>query len=164
MIRSTRFNSNRSYLNGFSLVEVLIALLLLSISLVPMMDALNSGIHSARVYGEYSYQHHHLRSRMEEVLAESYTSLYSAAKNVNDASIGSSFSDAGGVAHRRLVYLSYYDLANTDGDNDPFTIQDPNTDADANPYTGNETDIAMLWVRVELEGTNHSLETLVGVQ
>ena len=43
-----------------------------------------------------------------------------------------------------LIYLSLYD-----GDN---------LDADDNAFTGTEADL--LWIRVDIEGTVHSLETI----
>jgi hypothetical protein len=74
--------------------------------------------------------------------------------------VPTSYSDAAGAADRVLVFLSYYDVADSDGDHDPFTLADPNTDGDNNPYTGTTPHIALLWVRCELEGTNVAFETL----
>ena len=54
------------------------------------------------------------------------------------------YSDAAGTPDRRRVFLSRYD-----GDDDP---------ADGDPFTG--VDAGLLWIRVEIEGTNLSLERL----
>jgi len=53
-----------------------------------------------------------------------------------------------------LVYLSLYDA-----DANPFTITDPNTDSDNDPYTG--TTANLLWLKVQTEGSNQALETLI---
>jgi hypothetical protein len=81
---------------------------------------------------------------MEEVLARSFAEL--AAEEVAAGGAPSAYSDGAGAPDRRLVLLSRYDGDNADGDDDPFTGKDA----------------GLLWVRVEIEGTDHVLETLTG--
>ena len=97
---------------------------------------------------------------MEQVLAEPFTNLLSAAATAGSSTTASSYSDTAGNAQRRVVYLSFYDAANTDADNDPFTILDANSDADNNPYTGSDVVIDLLWLRVEIENSTQNFETL----
>ena len=57
-------------------------------------------------------------------------------------------------ACRQLVYIALYD-----GDADPFTLIDPDTDADSDLYTGSTSDL--LWLRVATEGSAQGIELLV---
>ncbi len=70
--------------------------------------------------------------------------MESAAIVAGSHTVATSLSDAMGVANRRVVFLSKYD-----GDN---------ADSDSNPFTGMDEDL--LWVRVEIENTSYSYETL----
>ncbi len=128
---------------GFSYVEVLVATVILTLSLVPALDALQTGIIGSRVGASLTQVHVRLRSKMEAVLAKPFTTLQSAEAAA--AGGPSTYSDAIGSPGRRLVFLSRYD-----GDD---------ADADGDPTTG--TDVGLLKVRVELEATPHMLETLV---
>jgi Tfp pilus assembly protein PilV len=134
---------SRSDARGFSYVEVLVATVILTLSLVPALDALQTGILGGGVDSSLTQVHVRLRSKMEAVLAKPFTALQSA--EVAAASGPSTYSDAVGTPGRRLVFLSRYD-----GDD---------ADADGDPTTG--TDAGLLKVRVELEATPHTLETLV---
>ena len=144
---------------GISYVEVLVAIVLVAITLVPALEALQSGIKGADIHEDYVVDHYQLVSKFEEVLAKPFGTLLNESAAVGNSATASSYSDAGGTANRRIVYLSYYDAGDSDGDGDPFTILDANTDGDNNPYTG--TDIGLLWVSAEIEGTVHTMETLV---
>ena len=55
------------------------------------------------------------------------------------------YSDAAGTESRRLVFLARYDGDDGDGDKDPFT----------------GTDAGLLWVRVTIEDSPRSLETVI---
>ena len=145
---------------GISLVEVLVATVLLAVALVPMLDALQTGIQGAAIHESAATDHYQLLARMEEVLAEPFSNLQSAAAAAGNKNTPTSYSDVPGVPQRRLVYLSFYDAANSDADNDPFTIADANSDADNDPYTGTDVDIDLLWVHVEIEGSVQIRETL----
>lgn len=148
------------YQRGLSYVEVIIAAALIAIALVPMLEALQSGIQGAGIHQSLTTDHYQLKAKMEEVLAEPFTNLLSAAAAAGNKTTPTSYSDSAGSSQRRLVYLSFYDAGDTDGDTDPFTILDANTDADNNPYTGTDVVIDLLWVRIEIENSVQAFETL----
>lgn len=129
---------------GYSYVEILLATILIAISLIPASEALHTAMAGARVSESYSVQHYHLVAKMEEVLADSYLNLETEATAVGSATVATAYSDAPASTDRRVVFLSAYDADDADGDNDPFTGTDP----------------GILWVRVELEGTVQSFESL----
>ena len=130
--------------DGLTLVEVLITMVLLTVLLVPAMQALRTSVTGANVHGELADNHFRLTSRMEELLVEPFGDLQDAAVAAGGPGIPTSYSDAAGPPGRLIVYLSRYDGDNADGDNDPFT----------------GTDDGLLWIRVEAEGTVHDLHTL----
>lgn len=137
-----RSEPRRGGSSGFSYTEVLVASLLLAVSLVPALEALQtatlgSGIHASRVVA-----HRLLTAKMEEVLAERFASLEAAEVAAGGAP--TAYSDPVASPDRRLVYLSRYDGDNADADGDFFT----------------GTDDGLLWVRVEIEGTSLALESL----
>ena len=131
--------------SGISYIEVLIAVALIAISLTPMMDAIRTATISASVHEDAAVQHLHLIAMLEDVLAEPFASLDAAATAAGSESVLTTYSDLAGSTNRRLVFLSLYDGDNADTDNNPFT----GTDAD------------LLWVRVEIEGTVQTIETLI---
>ena len=130
--------------SGLTLVEVLVAMALLAVLLVPAMHALQTGIIGADVHSDIAASHFRLTSRLEELLAEPFVDLSDAAIAAGAPTTATSFSDAAGPPGRLLVYLSLYDGDNADADSDPFT----GTDAD------------LLWIRVDIEDTVHTLETI----
>jgi len=133
------------YHYGFSYIEILIATFLIAITLVPAINSLQTGIQSTGTHRSTLENHLNLKSKMEDVLAQSFTALDTEAQLIGDPTIASLvYSDAVGTPNRRLVYLSRYDGDNLDGDNDPFTGKDP----------------GLIWVRVEIEATPDSLQTL----
>ena len=142
MIESRRFRSRQS---GITYVEVLIAAALIAVSLVPMMDAVRTATISAGVHEEAAVQNLHLIAILEDVLAEPFSSLETAATAAGSESTLTSYSDLAGSSNRRLVFLSLYDGDNADTDNDPFTGPDQ----------------GLMWVRVEVEGTSQAIETLI---
>ena len=129
---------------GLTLVEVLVAIVLLSILLVPAMRALQTGVVGADVHTDVTVNNRRLTSRLEELLAEPFVDLSNAAIAAGAPTTASSYSEAVGPPGRLLVYLSFYDGDNADADNDPFT--------------GTDTDL--LWVRVDIEDTVLSLQTI----
>jgi len=130
--------------HGLTLVEVLITIVLLAIVLVPAMRALQTGVIGAGVHGDVAASHYRLTSRLEELLAEPFANLSDAALAAGTQTTASSYSDPAGPTGRLLVYLSPYDGDNADADNDPFTGTDPN----------------LLWIRVDIEDTVQSLQTI----
>ncbi len=138
---------------GFSYIEVLVALFILSIAAVPAMEALQSGIQGASIHKQTTQQHYALLAKMENVLADSYVNLLSAAQAAGNPTTATSYSDPGGQSDRVIVYLSLYDA-----DANPFTLTDPDNDGDANIYTGDTS--YLLWIKVELENSHHAFESL----
>jgi prepilin-type N-terminal cleavage/methylation domain-containing protein len=131
---------------GFSLVEVLLATVILLLALVPAIEALSSASHGAGVQQSEVQLHFQLREKMAQILAEAFQSLDQEAQSIASPSSASVvYSDPPGIRYRRRVYLSRYDADNADGDNDPFT----------------GIDAGLLWVRVDTEHTAYVLETLV---
>ena len=143
--------------SGLTYVEVLVATVLLAIVLVPAIEALHTGLLGSRVQATVLSERYSVLARMESVLAEPFASLTAAAANAGDAKTPTSYSDPAGPADRLLVFIALYDADNADGDNDVFTIPDPNVDGDNNPYTGY---LGLLWVRTEVAGSVTAVETL----
>lgn len=129
---------------GLTLVEVLVAMALLTVLLVPAMRALQTSVTGADVHGDLASAHFRLTSRLEELLAEPFADLSDAAIAAGAPTTATSYSDAAGPPGRLLVYLSFYDGDNADADNDPFTGTDPD----------------LLWIRVDIEDTVHTLQTI----
>lgn len=127
---------------GLSYVEVLVATVLLALALVPALEALQIGVLAGSVHESEATLHAHLVAKLEEVLAEPFVDLELEA--LAAAGNPTSYSDSTGSSDRRLVFLAGYDGDDADGDGDPFTGPDP----------------GLVWVRVEIEGTAHALETL----
>ena len=143
--------------SGLTYVEVLIAAVLIAVALVPATQALRTGMLSAEVHSSAVEQHYAVLARIEEVLAEPYSILTSAASVAGDYKTPTSYSDTGGTPGRVVVYIALYDANDADGDGNVHTVPDPNVDGDNNPYTDYS---GPLWVRAEVEGSVVGLETL----
>jgi len=129
---------------GLTLVEVLVSVVLLAILLVPAMQALQTGVVGAEVHSDIAASNARITSRIEELLSEPFEDLASAATAAGAPTVASSYSEVSGTPGRLLVYLSAYD-----GDN---------ADADSNPFTGTDSDL--LWIRVDIEDSVFTLQTL----
>lgn len=143
--------------SGLTYVEVLIATVIIVVALVPALDALHTEMLGTQIYRSSSTEHYAAAARMEELLAEQYGALVSAAAAAGDQLTPSSYSDAPATPNRRLVFLGLYDADNADGDNDSFTVPDPNLDGDNDPFTGFN---GLVWVRVAIDGSAATLESL----
>lgn len=138
---------NRRRVEGASYVEVLVAMTILAVALVPAVDALRGGAMGADISVSRTQLHYRLAGRLEDLLAEPFDALDAEALAVGDPNVASLvYSDTVATPNRRLVYLSRYD-----GDD-----VDP---SDGDPFTG--VDEGLLWIRVEIEGTSLGLERLV---
>lgn len=133
--------------SGLSYTEVLVATLLIVIMLVPAIEAMQSGIRSGEVHAELARNQYRMISKMEQTLAQSFSELLVQADLVANPTvlIPAPYSDTPGTAFRRLVFLSRYDGDDADGDSDPFT----------------GTDTGLLWLRVSMENSRHSLQTVI---
>ena len=125
--------------HGFSYIEVLIAIVIIAVCLVPALDALQYGVRAAGTQRSYTINQQQLKTRFEEVLANSFATLDAAAMLAGNspASTVAAYSDAAGTADRLLVTLYRYDGSAATG-----------------------TDTGLLWINVAIEGSNLSLNTL----
>lgn len=130
---------------GISYVETLLAVTVLAVALVPALKMLQTAFSGSAVQESVLLLQQQIASRMDDVLAEPFSSLDDAAAAAGSETVPSSYSEPDGSVDRTVVYLSRYD-----GDN---------ADADGNPFTG--TDAGILWVRVAVENTPYELTTLV---
>lgn len=129
---------------GFSYVEVLVAMTLIAVALVPAMNALRVGVTAAGVHEQETVRTFELAGRMEQVLSQSFFDLDTAAAVAGSAVVPTSFSDLAGTEDRLVVFIAGYDADDADADGDPFT----------------GVDSGVLWVRVAIENTQHVLTTL----
>ena len=125
------------------MVEVLATVALLALAMGPALLALQSALQTADADLNATANDYRVLELMEQIAAAPFESAATAAAGV---ATPSSYSDPVGTPDRRIAYIAEYDIDNADADNDPFT--------------GTESD--MLWVRVEIAGTVHALETLKG--
>lgn len=130
--------------HGFSYVEVMIATVLMAITLAPALEALQSGIATAREQQTAAATRYRIQSLFEEVLSQSFDELEAEAKAKNNPNLASVFSDSSGDDQRK-VYLSNYDGDNADSDDDGFTGMDDD----------------LLWVKIEITDVAYTLETLI---
>ena len=130
--------------SGVSYVEVLIAVLLITIALVPMMEALQPGLQGSQLIRQQSERHFALKGKLESVLAEAFTDLDAAATAAGAATIATSYSDLGAsVPHQLFIWR--YDIDDADNDGDVFT--------------GGESDL--LWLRIASVDGSYSIQTLL---
>ena len=134
----------KRHARGALYAEVLVAVAIVAIALVPAADAIYAGLRSSEYFASSTDEHFVIVGRMEEVLAQPFAALEAAALAAGGPGIATTYSDPAGPG-RRLVYLAYYDADDADADSDPFTGTEPD----------------LLWVRVEIEGTSRGLETLL---
>ncbi len=163
MISCCIFHGRASRQSGLSYVEILLAVVLLAVALVPALQAVQTGIQSATIHEEISVQNFSLMSKMQAMRANKFYNLIISADDAGGFGLASDYSDPAGQKDRLLVYLSYYDADDEDGDSNVFTIIDPDSDGDGNPYTSIDPDppISLIWVRVAVEATEHELTTLI---
>ena len=157
MKSSAHFSRTTHHQTGLTYVEVLIAMVLIAVALVPALEALRTGMLGTEIVQSSTSQHYAVTARMEEMLGEQHGALVAAAALAGHPMTPSSYSDPVGIPDRRLVYVALYDADNLDGDGDVFTVLDPNLDGDSDPYTGFT---GLVWVRVELEGSVTAFESL----
>jgi type II secretory pathway pseudopilin PulG len=144
----SRFKKNHR-MAGLTYVEVLVATALIAISLIPAIEALQPATQGMSIHETRTLRHYELTAMLEDVLANPFSELDTEAVAINDPTVASTtYSDAPATNNRRLVYLSRYDADNADGNGDFF---------DAGMDEG------LLWVRVEIEGTDQAIESLTSV-
>ena len=102
---------------GFTYFEVILAMFILAVAIVPAMEALQSGVQGAGIHQSLTQQHYAVTKRMETLMIEPFSALLSAAQAATNASTPSSYSDPAGQTDRLVVLLALYDA-----DADPFTL------------------------------------------
>jgi hypothetical protein len=131
--------------SGLSYVEVLVAVVLLAVFLLPVLESLQPAILGTSVSETHVQDQLRLQSRFEDVMSEPFSALEAAAAAAGSPTDATGYSDVAGTEDRLLVYIWAYDGDNDDGDNNPFT----------------GTDEGLLWVRVVTEDSGHVRESLV---
>ena len=130
---------------GFSYVEVLLSAVLVTVLLVPALQALQTGITGSDNSSAASRQLR-LRAKMEEVLARPFAKLYAEtylAGGNTTSSVSAAFSDAVGQTERRVVVLYRYN-------------------ASTNALSGDDTGLLFVSVHYEADGSAGALSTLIG--
>ena len=144
-LKPHKLKSNRPsrclYQSGLSLVEILIAVLIVTAAVVPVTDAIRGGISATEQDSIATINHYRLSGKMEEVLAQPFAILDEESSKVPTPA---SYSDPLGTIDRRIVYIRPYDGDDHDKDNDPFTGTDP----------------GLLWISVEIENRIDAIQSL----
>lgn len=127
--------------SGISYVEVLVAVIIIALSIIPVSNAIRGGLQGASIDVETTANHFRLVGKLEEVLAEPFATLNAQAAGTT---LPTAYSDPVNTVDRRLVYIAGYDGDNADADNDPFTGADD----------------GLLFVRVEIATSSAAMQAL----
>lgn len=123
---------------GFTYIEIIITIAVITVSLVPIMDSIRTSTLSSEHHQSHVVQQWHNFGKMEEVLAEPFARLSEAAEEAGgNGTTPTNYSDDEDTDVRGLVYLSHYDV---DGD-------------------GNQD--LVVKVKTMIEGSDQTLESLV---
>jgi prepilin-type N-terminal cleavage/methylation domain-containing protein len=95
--------------HGFSLVEIMVAVVLLAICAVPMGDAISSGLRASTAGVDRARELRCLRLTMETVLAEPFQKLTNAARNQGQVSGYVPPADAVCAGIARTVSIYWYE-------------------------------------------------------
>ncbi len=139
MSRIAIMRSRAAQICGFSYVEVLVATLIMAVCVPAALDALSGGVSVARAGTSHTVNQQRIKSRLEEVLANRFTTLDAAAMAAGNSpgAVVPGYSDASGTPDRLIVNLYRYD----------GTVP-------------TATDSGLLWVKVSIEGSVLALNTL----
>lgn len=124
---------------GISYVETIVALLIIAVALVPALEALRPGLAGAASQRAYTVSQQRLKARLEEVLANDFPTLDTAAMAAGNNATATvpAYSDASGTPDRLLATIYRYDGAGQTA-----------------------TDSGLLRIKVAIEGSALALETL----
>ena len=136
--------NRRNREQGFTYVEVIVAVIILLLALIPAINTIRDSLAVSRGQRSLVANNYAVFSKMEYVLAQPFPSLSQAAAAAGASTTPTSYSDPVAAPDRRLVFLAPYDGDNEDSDNDPFTGGDP----------------GLLWVKVEIEDKSLAMESL----
>ena len=141
MIPTTK---NYNHQIGLSYIEVLIATVIISVALAPMMNSLQTGLQGNALHKNKVKVLHQLSGTLETLLAQPFNELDAAATAAGAYTTSTSYSDVSTTVPYN-VFISRYDVDNADSDN--------------NVFTGGEENL--LWIKVALLDGSDSFETLL---
>ncbi len=110
--------------SGYSYVEVMVAAVLLSVSLVPATEALRVIMGASTDNRQQLTLQYAALARMESTLAQPFAALEQEASSTGGTT-SSSYSDPVGTPNRIVVFVAPHDIDNVPPDNDPLTDTDP---------------------------------------
>jgi len=124
-----KLTGQRYLVSGFTMLEVTLAMVILAICLLPALESLRASLTLLGQQEEsLSQDNYALLAKAEEILAQPFADLASAATAAGSPTTPTSFSDVlttgDGRQLSREVYLWPLDGDNADLDNDPFTGTD----------------------------------------
>ena len=115
---------------GLSYIEVLVATVLVVVALVPAMDALRSSVTGSQIHQSETENAQRLQTKMEEVLAQPFGTLYAQtytptpASELNKSTVANTvLSDPPGAGRRIVVLYRYDGIALTDSDSGLLRIK-----------------------------------------
>ncbi len=111
-------------MRGYSYVEVMVAALLLSLSIVPATEALRVVMGSSSENRQQLILQYAALARLESTLAQPFAALEQEA-SATGGTTPSSYSDPISVPNRIVVFVAPHDIDNVPPDNDPLTDPDP---------------------------------------
>ena len=115
VIRNSSFVIRHSSSNGFSLVELLLAVTIMIIALVPLMDSITSSFQYAQAGEENTILLNYGRQKMEDVLAMNIDDVPVSSPSGTPTALSDTVPLAGTTVNR-LVLVDLYD---GDGDSIP---------------------------------------------
>ena len=112
--RNDRLSSIASN-NGFSLVELLLALTIMMIALVPIMDSISASFQYAKAGKENTILLNYAREKMEDVIAMSFDTVPISASPGTPTALSDTVTVTGNTVNRFVLV----DLYDGDGDSIP---------------------------------------------
>jgi prepilin-type N-terminal cleavage/methylation domain-containing protein len=103
---------------GFSLVELLLAMVIMVIALVPLMDSITASLQSTRFSEENTIIINYAREKMEDVLAMNFSSITVSVPSGNPTVLSDTVTVLGKTVNRDVVVELY------DGDGDSIPDAD----------------------------------------
>ena len=79
MKRATNLSHALRLQHGLTYIEVLIAVFVIVVALVPALEALHTGMLGTEIYQSTSAEHYAATAKMEELLTEQHSALIAAA-------------------------------------------------------------------------------------
>ena len=155
-------------MRGYTLVELLIALFLASLVMLGLARVVRSSAASEAQREERDALAADARFALERMTAAVRDTTLVLVPLADDPDTGANEAAreqsiparSGHASETAVLAVALPRTLDRNGDGNPFTILDPNPDGDANPWTGTEPHIGLLWVRVQIEGTALAFETL----